>query len=176
MRELEKYNAKATFFCIGNNIEKQPEIFEKVINKGHSIGNHTFDHLNGWKTSTIDYLKNTFLCEEQILISYPSDSELAKQIYNLKSKIFRPPYGKITASQAKKLQQQGYKIIMWDVLSADYDTTISAEKCLENATKNVTSGSIIVFHDSVKAFPNLEYALPKALAVLYKRGFVFEAI
>ena len=167
LRELEKYNAKATFFCIGNNIEKQPEIFEKVINKGHSIGNHTFDHLNGWKTSTADYLKNTFLCEEQILDSAN---------YNLKSKIFRPPYGKIKASQAKKLQQQGYKIIMWDVLSADYDTTISAEKCLENATKNVTSGSIIVFHDSVKAFPNLEYTLPKALKILYKRGFVFEAI
>ena len=167
LRELEKYNAKATFFCIGNNIEKQPEIFER---------NHTFDHLNGWKTSTADYLKNTFLCEEQILESNPSYSELAKQIYNLKSKIFRPPYGKIKASQAKKLQQLGYKIIMWDVLSADYDTTISAEKCLENATKNVTSGSIIVFHDSVKAFPNLEYTLPKALKILYKRGFVFEAI
>ena len=167
LRELEKYNAKATFFCIGNNIEKQPEIFEKVINKGHSIGNHTFDHLNGWKTSTADYLKNTFLCEEQILDSAN---------YNLKSKIFRPPYGKITASQAKKLRQLGYQIIMWDVLSADYDTTISAEKCLENATKNVTPGSVIVFHDSVKAFPNLEYTLPKVLKILYERGFVFEAI
>ena len=167
LKELEKYNAKATFFCIGNNIEKHPEIFEKVIAKGHSIGNHTFNHLNGWKTSTEDYLKNTFLCEKQILES---------KIYNLKSKIFRPPYGKIKASQAKKLQQLGYKIIMWDVLSADYDATISAEKCLENATKNVTSGSIIVFHDSIKAFPHLQYTLPKALKFFKEKGFVFEKL
>ena len=102
LRELEKYNAKATFFCIGNNIKKHPEIFEKVIDKGHSIGNHTFDHLNGWKTSTADYLKNTFLFEEQILTSAN---------YNLKSKIFRPPYGKITASQAKKLQQLPWIVV-----------------------------------------------------------------
>jgi peptidoglycan/xylan/chitin deacetylase (PgdA/CDA1 family) len=167
LRELEKYNAKATFLCIGNNIEKHPEIFEKVIAKGHSIGNHTFNHLNGWKTTTEDYLENSFLCEEQILQS---------KIYNLKSKIFRPPYGKIKASQAKKLRQQGYKIVMWDVLSADYDAAISKEKCLENATKNVQSGSIIVFHDSVKAFPHLEYTLPKALKYYKEKGFVFEKL
>ena len=160
LQELEKYNAKATFFCIGNNIEKHPDIFEKLIIKGHSIGNHTFNHLNGWKTPTEVYLKNTFLCDEQIL----------------ESKIFRPPYGKIKASQAKKLRQLGYKIIMWDVLSADYDATISAEKCLENTTKNVTSGSIIVFHDSVKAFPHLEYTLPKALKCFKEKGFVFEKL
>jgi len=163
LQELQKYNAKATFFCIGNNIEKFPDIFSKVIADGHSIGNHTFNHLNGWKTSTEKYLKNSFLCEEQILKS---------KIYNL----FRPPYGKIKASQSKKLRQLGYKIIMWDVLSADYDTSISAEKCLENVLQNVKSGSIIVFHDSVKAFPNLEYTLPKALKILSERGFVFEAI
>jgi peptidoglycan/xylan/chitin deacetylase (PgdA/CDA1 family) len=167
LRELEKYNAKATFLCIGNNIEKHPEIFEKVIAKGHSIGNHTFNHLNGWKTTTEDYLENSFLCEEQILQS---------KIYNLKSKIFRPPYGKIKASQAKKLRQQGSKIVMWDVLSADYDAAISKEKCLENATKNVQSGSIIVFHDSVKAFPHLEYTLPKALKYYKEKGFVFEKL
>jgi len=157
LEELEKHNAKATFFCIGNNIKKHPEIFEKLISKGHSIGNHTFNHLNGWKTSTDDYLENSRLCET---------------ICNL----FRPPYGKIKASQAKKLKQLGYQIIMWDVLSADYDATITKEKCLENVVKNVQSGSIIVFHDSVKAFPNLEYTLPKALEILNKKGFVFEAI
>jgi peptidoglycan/xylan/chitin deacetylase (PgdA/CDA1 family) len=167
MQELEKYNAKATFFCIGNNIEKHPEIFEKVIANGHSIGNHTFNHLNGWKTSTEEYLENSFLCEEQILKS---------EIYNLKSKLFRPPYGKIKASQAKKLRQSGYKIIMWDVLSADYDRSISKEKCLENVLQNVKSGSIIVFHDSVKAFPNLEYTLPKALKYWKEKGFVFEKL
>jgi len=157
LEELEKHNAKATFFCIGNNIKKHPEIFEKLISKGHSIGNHTFNHLNGWKTSTDDYLENSRLCET---------------ICNL----FRPPYGKIKASQAKKLKQLGYQIIMWDVLSADYDATITQKKCLENVVKNVQSGSIIVFHDSVKAFPNLEYTLPKALEILNKKGFVFEAI
>ena len=165
LQELQKYNAKATFFCNGNNIEKYPDIFFKVVADGHSIGNHTFNHLNGWKTSTEEYLENSNRCETAI--------------YKLKivnSKLFRPPYGKIKTSQAKKLRQQGYKIIMWDVLSADYDTSISAEKCLENVLNNVTEGSIIVFHDSIKAFPNLEYTLPKALKTLCERGFVFEAI
>ena len=162
LEELKKHDAKATFFCIGHNIEKYPKIFEKVINEGHSVGNHTFNHLNGWKTSTEKYLENTKLCE--VSISNP------------KSKIFRPPYGKIKTSQAKKLRQLGYKIIMWDVLSADYDTTITPEKCLENVLQNVSPGSIIVFHDSVKAFPNLEYTLPKALKYWKNKGFVFEKL
>ncbi|WP_310560321.1 polysaccharide deacetylase family protein [Flavobacterium sp.] len=169
LQELEKHNAKATFFCIGDNIKKHPEIVEKLIDKGHSLGNHTFNHLNGWKTPTKEYLDNVKLFES--LISNPKS-----KICNLKSKIFRPPYGKIKSSQAKKLRQIGYKIIMWDVLSADYDAKISAEKCLENATKNVTSGSIIVFHDSVKAFPHLEYTLPKALNYFKEKGFVFEKL
>jgi peptidoglycan-N-acetylglucosamine deacetylase len=178
LQELKKHNAKATFFCIGNNIEKHPIIFEKVINNGHSLGNHTFNHLNGWKSSTDNYLEDTKLCEASIsnLKSDPSDSERAKQIYNLKSVIFRPPYGKIKASQSKKLRQLGYKIIMWDVLSADFDTTITPEKCLENVLKNVCSGSIIVFHDSVKAFPNLKHTLPKALKYWTEKGFVFEKL
>lgn len=167
LQALEKYNAKATFFCIGDNIRKYPKIFEKVIAGGHSIGNHTFNHLNGWKTSCDDYLENSFLFEEQALQS---------KIYNQKSKIFRPPYGKIKISQAKKLRQQGYKIIMWDILSADYDCNISQEKCLENVVKNIAPGSIIVFHDSLKAFPRLKFALPKALEILNKRGYLFEAI
>ena len=165
LQELEKYNAKATFFCIGNNIEKHPDIFGKLIAKGHSIGNHTFNHLNGWKTSTEGYLVNSKLCESVIC-----------SLQTATCNLFRPPYGKIKASQVKKLQQQGYKIIMWDVLSADYDATISAEKCLENATKKVTSGSIIVFHYSVKAFPHLEYTLPKALNYFKEKGFVFEKL
>lgn len=165
LQELEKYDAKATFFCIGNNIEKHPEIFENLLAKGHSVGNHTFDHLNGWKTSTEEYLENSRRCEATI-------TNLKSEICNL----FRPPYGKIKASQAKNLRELGYKIIMWDVLSADYDGAISKEKCLENVLKNVTSGSIIVFHDSVKAFPHLEYTLPKALKYFKEKGFVFETI
>jgi len=167
LEELKKHNAKATFFCIGNNIEKHPDIFEKVINDGHSIGNHTFNHLNGWKTSTEEYIENSIQC-----------SVISNQSLNCKLKIenrqlFRPPYGKIKKSQSKKLRQLGYKIIMWDVLSADYDTAITPEKCLQNVLKNVKSGSIIVFHDSVKAFPNLEYTLPRALKYWAAKGFVF---
>jgi peptidoglycan-N-acetylglucosamine deacetylase len=170
LQELEKYHAKATFFCIGNNIEKFPDIFSKILNEGHSIGNHTFNHLNGWETSTEEYLKNSIQC-----------SVISNQAQNCKPntehyKLFRPPYGKIKASQAKKLRQLGYKIIMWDVLSADFDTLISKEKCLENVLKNAKSGSIIVFHDSLKAFPNLEYTLPKTLKILKEKGFIFETL
>jgi peptidoglycan-N-acetylglucosamine deacetylase len=177
LQELEKQKAKATFFCIGNNIEKHPQIFEKVITKGHSIGNHTFNHLNGWKTSTDDYLENSFQCS----IASDQWSVISDQLPDCKlntehCKLFRPPYGKIKASQAKKLRALGYKIIMWDVLSADFDTSISAEKCIENVLKNTQSGSIIVFHDSIKAFPRLEYTLPKVLENLAKKGFVFEKL
>ncbi len=180
LQELQKYNAKATFFCIGNNIEKHPEIFSKIINEGHSVGNHTFNHLNGWNTSTEEYLENSIqwsvVSGQSEIYNLKSDSsqndELAKQICNL----FRPPYGKIKVSQSKKLRQLGYKIIMWDVLSADFDISITPEKCLQNVLQNVTTGSIIVFHDSLKAFPNLEYTLPKALKILSEKGFVCDAI
>ena len=162
LSELRKNQAKATFFCIGKNIADNPDLFKKIINNGHAIGNHTFNHLNGWKTTTEDYLKNINSCESEIK--------------NLNSKIFRPPYGKIKSSQSKKLRKLGYKIIMWDVLSADFDQTITPEECLENVLQNVVSGSVIIFHDSVKAYKNLEYALPRSLHVLNERGFIFDTI
>lgn len=165
LQQLKKHNAKATFFCIGDNIRKYPEIFKKVIEEGHSIGNHTFNHLNGWKTSKQEYLENAKKCQSEI--------------YNLQPAIctlFRPPYGKIKPSQSRELRKLGYKIIMWDIISYDFDAKISKEKCLENVLKNVKSGSIIVFHDSIKAFPNLEYTLPKMLEILNKKGFVFAKI
>ena len=167
---LKIHNVKASFFCIGKNVENYPDIFEKVISEGHSIGNHTFNHLNGWKTKSNDYLKNVDLCNDKF--KNPQIINLKFQIPNL----FRPPYGKIKPSQSKKLRQLSYKIIMWDVLSADFDQTISKEQCLENATKKVTSGSIIVFHDSKKAFKNLEYALPKAIEILKEKGYQFDTI
>lgn len=165
--ELKRYNVKATFFCIGDNIDKNPEIFKKVISEGHSIGNHTFNHLNGWKTPTDTYIKNTKRCEETIQKNSSS---------NLKSTLFRPPYGKIKASQSKKIRKLGYKIIMWDVLSADFDQTLSQEKCLENVLSNLRPGSVIVFHDSIKAFKNLAYVLPKTLAHLKENNFNFEVL
>lgn len=161
---LKKHNIKATFFCIGNNIEKHPEIFQKIITDGHCIGNHTFNHLKGWKTKTDDYIENTRLCEEII------------ENNSKNSKLFRPPYGKIKLSQSRILRKMGYKIIMWDVLSVDYDKSVTLEKCLENVIKNTSSGSIIVFHDSIKAFSNLEFTLPKAIEYLNEKGFVFDRI
>ena len=163
---LEKHQIKATFFCIGDNVRKYPEIVQKIISKHHSVGNHTYSHLKGWKTNTKTYLSNTEACEIKL-------NSLFK-IYN--SKLFRPPYGKITPWQSYKLRKLGYKIIMWDVLSKDYDPTISVEKCLENVISNTEQGSIIVFHDSIKAEKNLKYALPKAIQVLKDKGFVFDVI
>ena len=167
LAQLKKHNAKATFFCIGDNIKKYPETFNQIIQEGHEVANHTFHHLNGWKTAKQDYLNNISLCDEQIQ---------KFKINNLKSKIFRPPYGKIKKSQSTILRQLGYKIIMWDVLSADFDTKITPEKCLDNVISNVKSGSIIVFHDSKKSFKNLEYALPKVLEFLKQKGFSCELI
>jgi peptidoglycan/xylan/chitin deacetylase (PgdA/CDA1 family) len=169
LNQLDQYNAKATFFCIGKNIVAYPEIFDQIIKKGHGIGNHTHNHLNGWKTTTDEYLKNIETCENTI-------SNLNSEISILKSKIFRPPYGKIKAVQAKKLRQQGYKIIMWDVLSADFDQSISKEECLNNVLSSTKSGSVIVFHDSLKAFKNLEYTLPKVLQYLTENNFSFGII
>ena len=167
LAQLKKYDVKATFFCIGDNIQKYPELFNQIIQEGHQVANHTFNHLNGWKTSKEVYVNNVYLCEEKIQKS---------KIKNLKSKIFRPPYGKIKKSQSTILRKLGFKIIMWDVLSADFDTKITPEKCLDNVISNVKSGSIIVFHDSKKSFKNLEYALPKTLAFLKEKGFSSEII
>ena len=165
LEQLKKYNAKATFFCIGENITKYPELFKNVIDDGHTIGNHSFNHLKGWQSSTKNYLDNVKLCEAEIL-----NHQFKK------TTLFRPPYGKIKLSQSKELRKLGYKIIMWDVLSADYDLKVTREQCLKNVLTNINSGSIIVFHDSVKAFPNLKYTLPKTLAFLREKGFVCEKI
>ena len=167
--ELKKHNVKATFFCIGKNTSNHKDIFLKIINDGHSIGNHTYNHLKGWHTSTVDYLNNVELCKSEI-------KNFKSKILNQKSLLFRPPYGKIKRAQSKKLRQLGYKIIMWDVLSADFDQTITPKKCLDNVLRNVKSGSVIVFHDSVKAFKNLEHTLPRALKFLKEKGFKFETI
>jgi peptidoglycan/xylan/chitin deacetylase (PgdA/CDA1 family) len=163
LEELKKYNAKASFFCIGNNVEKYADVYERILNEGHATGNHTYHHLNGWKTEDKKYL---------------ADISSASQV--IKSNLFRPPYGRIKNSQAKKipdaLQRSNAKIIMWDVLSADFDSAFSPEQCLTNVLANVSAGSIVVFHDSDKAFANLKYVLPKTLAALDKEGFVFKKI
>ena len=162
---LKKHQIKATFFCIGHNIEKHPEIFNRIVLEGHLIGNHTFNHLNGWKSSYGDYIANVALCEDIITVNTKT-----------KPTLFRPPYGKVKPSQAKELRKSGYKIVMWDILTVDYDINTSKEKCYKNATEKVASGSVIVFHDSVKAFKNLEYALPRTIRTLLDKGFKFDSI
>jgi peptidoglycan/xylan/chitin deacetylase (PgdA/CDA1 family) len=163
---LDKHQIKATFFCIGDNVRKHPEIVQKILSKQHSVGNHTYSHLKGWRTPTKTYINNTEACRMKL------NSQFAIQ----NSQIFRPPYGKITPWQSFKLRKLGYKIIMWDVLSKDYAASISAEMCYENVLKNVSSGSIIVFHDSNKAKENILNSLEKTIETLKSKGFKFEKI
>lgn len=169
LETLKQYDAKATFFCIGNNIEKYPEIFQNIITDGHAIGNHTHNHVKGWKTKTKSYLKN--ISEAQNTIN--------NQIQNSEFRIqnlFRPPYGQIKPKQGKQLINLGYKVIMWDVLSLDWDATVSPKNCLNNVISKTTNGSIIVFHDSVKASKNMQYALPKVLEHFNEKGYAFECL
>lgn len=161
---LRLHNIQATFFCIGNNIKNNPDIFKKVVAEGHAIGNHTFNHLNGWENDNKTYFSDLEDCEREITKGLRVENKI---------KLFRPPYGRIKTSQAREVRKRGYQIIMWDVLSADFDKTITPEKCLENVIKNTREGSVIIFHDSIKAFPNLEYALPKVIEYLKKNNFRF---
>ena len=158
LEQLAQYDAKATFFCVGNNIEKHPEVFEEVKAAGHSIGNHTFNHLNGWSSDNLPYFHNIRHC-----------ANLTKTI------LFRPPYGKLRPRQTQFLLRH-YRIVMWDVLSGDFDPNITEEQCLLNVTRNVEPGSIVVFHVSLKAEDKLRYALPKALAYFAEQGYRFEAL
>lgn len=155
---LKAFNAKATFFCVGSNVAKHPEIFQQIISEGHAVGNHTFHHVNGWYTNNDDYLRNIKKCEEVV-----------------KSNLFRPPYGRIKKSQYELIKDD-YKVIMWDVLSGDFDPKTSPEKCLSNVINNTTEGAIIVFHDSEKAADNLKHTLPKVLAHFAEQGYRFERI
>lgn len=161
--QLKQFDAKATFFCIGNNVEKYPDVFHKILEEGHATGNHTYHHLNGWKTDDEKYIE---------------DVSAAAKIIN--TNLFRPPHGRIKRKQAKQIpgamHRGDTKIIMWDVLSADFDSSFSPEQCLSNVLENVSAGSIIVFHDSEKAFNNLKYVLPEMLKSLKERGFAFDKI
>lgn len=157
--ELAKYDAKATFFCIGKNAELYPELVDMIRAEGHSIGNHTHNHLKGWGRRTETYMNN---------INY------ANRI--LKTNLYRPPYGRFTPKQALALTKAGYHIVLWNVLSRDYNQHISGNTCFRNATNHVKAGSIVVFHDSVKTFKNMSYALPRTLELIYERGLVCKAI
>jgi len=161
LKTLKQYNAKATFFCIGDNVRKNPDVFEQVKANGHSIGNHTFNHLRGWDTPTDVYVDNFKQCDAQLHTS-----------------IFRPPYGRIKKAQIKALTslKHDLNIVMWDVLSGDFDVELEPEKCLRGVIKHTCNGSIVVFHDSLKAFPRLEYVLPLALEYWSKQGYEFRGM
>ncbi len=155
---LKQYDAKATFFCIGKNVKEFPEVYQQILDEGHATGNHTYNHLNGWKTGDAIYLKNTIMAREVI-----------------NSTLFRPPYGRITKSQVKELSPV-FNIVMWDVLSGDFDVNLSPQTCLNNIVANAAAGSIIVFHDSEKALPRLKYALPKTLNFFTEKGYAMHAL
>ena len=178
LKTLKAFHAKATFFCIGDNIVKHPEVYAKVINDGHAIGNHTFNHLKGWKTDDETYIQNTLKCQQLT-----------------QTNLFRPPYGRIKKSQIKSLESliwssefmaqnnsqfpslnSKLNIVMWDVLSGDFDINLSPQKCYQNVINHTENGSIIVFHDSLKAFDRLEYTLPLVLKYFTEKGFTFSTL
>lgn len=159
LQTLDKYDAKATFFCVGKNVEKNPGIFNEIIRKGHSIGNHSYSHPKGWQTKTPLYLE-----------------DVSKADRIIKSGLFRPPYGQIKPKQIKALKKTGYQIIMWSVLSVDWDREISAESCLANVVDHANQGDIIVFHDSLKAESNMKVALEGTLKHFSERGYCFKRI
>lgn len=155
---LRQYNAKATFFCVGDNVRKYPEIYEQVLEEGHAVGNHTLNHLSGWSTENISYFHNIRHCARVV-----------------NSGLFRPPYGKLRPSQVHFLQRH-YHIIMWDVLSADFDRDVTPDECSQNVIQHAVPGSIVVFHDSLKAETNLRHALPAVLEHFSSIGYTFKAL
>lgn len=165
--ELKKYDARATFFCIGKNVAAHGDIYERILREGHTTGNHTYNHVNGWKTPDNKYLQDIIDTTKYV------DSTL-----------FRPPYGRITHFQVKLLTgiaaygnlERKFRIVMWDVLSGDFDTRIDAARCTLNVVQQTRPGSIVMFHDSEKAFPRMKEALPKMLQYFSEKGYRFEAI
>jgi len=157
--QLAKYNARATFFCIGKNVIEYPDIYDRLLAEGHAAGNHTHNHLRGWQTKTKDYLLNT---------------QQAAQFID--SKLFRPPYGRIKRMQAAQLHKLGYRIIMWSLLSGDFDTSLAPVRCLENVVFHLKPGDIVVFHDSQKAWERMSYALPRVLEHCKKNNWAVRAL
>ena len=160
--ELDKHKIKATFFCIGKNIAENPRLFQDILDRGHRVGNHTHNHLNGWRYNSKTYLENSL--------------KAADYIPENQGKLFRPPYGRITKSQIRKLNSLDYKIIMWSILSGDWDKKTSPEQCVQNCVKNLDKGNIFVFHDSKKAEKNLKGSLEKVILHLREKGYSFDLL
>jgi peptidoglycan/xylan/chitin deacetylase (PgdA/CDA1 family) len=155
---LKAFNARATFFCVGENVQNHPALFKRIVEEEHTIGNHTMRHLNGWRTPDADYFSDIETCDKLV-----------------GSKLFRPPYGRIRLSQIRGLKNK-YKIVMWDVLSRDYDNSLDGMQCFSLVKSKARHGSVVVFHDSLKADDRLRVALPETLRYFSQRGFRFESI
>ncbi|MCC9165643.1 polysaccharide deacetylase family protein [Pontibacter harenae] len=166
LEQLAKHNVKATFFCVGDNVAKHPAIALQIQQQGHQLANHTFHHLKGWQTPLQIYLQNVQQCQEQ----------LEQFGVEPQKRLFRPPHGRITSAQATALRQEQYELVMWDMLTNDYDASLSPETCLKKALQHTQSGSIIVFHDSLKAKRNMMYALPPFLKHFTAQGYTFETL
>ena len=160
LEQLDKFAAQATFFCIGDNVQKHREILYKVLECGHMVGNHTFNHLNGWKTNDAVYLENIQKCQA---------------LLGVDTSLFRPPYGRIKKTQVAEVLEN-YSIVMWDVLTGDFDRSLPADVCLRKTIQYTRPGSIVVFHDSLKAWPTMRYVLPRTLAYFAARGYSFRAV
>ncbi len=156
---LKDYNAEATFFCVGSNVKDHLGLYERIIEEGHGIGNHSFTHLKGWSSTTDDYI-----------------NDINSASRHITSKLFRPPYGQITPAQIKALKRSGFKVVMWTILSMDWEKKVTKEACARNVWNHADKGDIIVFHDSKKAWPNLKFALPVILDYFSERGFEFKRI
>jgi peptidoglycan/xylan/chitin deacetylase (PgdA/CDA1 family) len=156
--QLAQHGAQATFFCVGRNAAAHPDILQRIRSAGHAVGNHTWDHVNGWRTPHVSYLRSVMRCQ---------------QITG--SALFRPPYGRISRRQYAALRGR-FRVVMWDVLSADFDTRLGSAQCVRNVLDHVRPGSIIVFHDSLKAWPRLRKALPEVLAGLRAAGYAMHAL
>ena len=155
---LDKYNAKATFFCIGKNVEMFPELFEEVKRRGHAVGNHSYSHVKGWGMKTGDYVRDIDIAGDMI-----------------KSNLFRPPYARIGTNQARVLNER-YRAIMWTIISRDYNRNLSGDACARNVIPYIEPGAIIVFHDSIKCAPNLFEALPQVLEAIKEKGLICKRI
>ncbi|MBK6933317.1 MAG: polysaccharide deacetylase family protein [Saprospirales bacterium] len=158
LETLDAAGAKGTFFCVGENVKRHPEIYRKILDGGHSTGNHTYNHLNGWHTENLAYFHNVRHCARIV-----------------KSNLFRPPYGRLLPSQRAFLERH-FQIVMWDVLSGDFDARLTAEQCLDNVLTHAQPGSIIVLHDSLKTEGKLRFLLPDLLHFFLEKGFHFDAL
>ena len=160
--QLDAFQAKATFFCVGENIMRHQEILLDIINRGHNVGNHTYNHLNGWRTEKAVYLENVAKTDEIL------------ERLGHSNNLFRPPYGRLRSSQIRKLKSK--RIIMWDVLTGDFSQKLKPKDILEASITSTEPGSIVVFHDHEKAFENLRAVLPKYLAHFASQGYQFKPL